>query len=271
MDQAKHEQQIMLEAKYDKNQVIPRIKREFTDCKEFSFDQYFEDKEIPLKFGYDVLTQMALHKRCNLPTLVAILLHHLKNAQATADMILKCVEADLLDWNPVLKQFIVKFTISDDVQRELDKYQFPLPMVVEPKEITNNRETGYLTSKGSLILRKNHHDEDICIDHINRMNKVALSINHQTATMVKNQWRNLDKPKEGETREDFNRRKKAFEKFDRTAHEVIDELITHENRFYLTHRFDKRGRTYAHAYHLSTQGNPWSKAIIELADKELVE
>jgi DNA-directed RNA polymerase len=42
------------------------------------------------------------------------------------------------------------------------------------------------------------------------------------------------------------------------------------NEFYLTHRYDKRGRCYAQGYHVNPQGNDWNKAVIELAEKEVV-
>lgn len=263
--------QIELERLYNKNQLIPRIKKEFVECKQVNFAEYFENQEIPIMFGFDLLTQIALHKRTDLPTMVGILLHHTNDAQMTADLILKAAMADLVDWSPKLKQLIVKFTISDDVQEELDKYQFPLPMVVEPMPVTKNTEIGYITFKGSIILKKNHHEDDVCLDHINRMNKIKFVINNDTATMVKNKWRNLDKPKQGETKEDFERRKRAFDKYDRTTHKVIDEINKHGNEFYLTHRYDKRGRIYCQGYHINYQGTPWNKAVVELAQKELVQ
>ena len=128
-----------------------------------------------------------------------------------------------------------------------------------------------LTSGGSIILRNNHHNDDVCLDHINRVNKIRFVINTDTATMVKNKWRNLDKPKEGETKEDFEKRKKAFEKYDRTAKDVISLLVKEGNEFHLTHKYDKRGRIYCQGYHVSYQAAPWNKAVIEFADQEIIE
>lgn len=196
-----------LEVLFNKNQTITRIKSEFINCEAFDFGEYFEANDIPTGFGFDVLVQMALHKRCQLPTLVGILDKHFSNVQKTADMLYRCAELDLLDWSPHLNLFIVKFTISDDVQAELDRFQYPLPMVVKPRLVRTNRDTGMLNSGGSLILKNNHHEDDICLDHVNRMNKLEFSINFHVADMVKNQWRGLDKPKVGETRDDFQRRK----------------------------------------------------------------
>lgn len=260
-----------LETMFNKNQTITRIKSEFMNCEAFDFCAYMEQKNIPTGFGLDVLVQMALHKRCQLPTLVGILDKHFNNVQQTTDMLLECAKADLLDWSPHLNIFVVKATISQDVQDELDRFQYPLPMVTTPKTVRNNRETGMLTSGGSLILKNNHHEDDICLDHINRQNRIKFSINFHVADMVKNQWKGLDKPKVGETRDDFNRRKKAFDKYDRTAREVMQTITQHGNEFHILNKYDKRGRTYTQGYHVNPQGAPWNKAVVEFTNKEIIE
>ena len=260
--------QIELEQLFNKNQLIPRMRKEFTDCKDIDFMGYLKHKSIPELFGIDLLVQMALHKRTSLTTLIGCLRHHFQDSQKTADYIKLAAEVDLVDYDPEIRIFIVRYEISADVQAELDCFQFPLPMVVQPEIVKSNTDSGYLISRGSLILRNNHHDDDVCLDHINRMNAVKFTINQDTAMMVKNTWRNLDKPKEGETKADFERRKRAFEKYDRTAKDVIDML---PEEFYLTHKYDKRGRFYCQGYHVTYQGAAWNKAVIELADKELTE
>lgn len=267
----KYLHQLELEKLYNKNQLIPRIRKEFEECTTFNFVQYLTDKDIPIAFGLGLLVQMALHKRANLTTLVGLLRHHFGDSQETADMLLKCAEADLVDYSAAMKMFVVKFEITADVQEELDRYQFPLPMVVQPSYVRSNKQTGMLTSGGSIILRNNHHNNDVCLDHINRMNSIKLTINMDTAAMVKNKWRNHDKQKEGESKDDFIRRKRAFEKYDRTAKDVIAQLIKEGNEFYLTHRYDKRGRIYCQGYHVTYQGAPWNKAVVEFADKEYIE
>jgi hypothetical protein len=269
------EHQLMLEQLYSKNQTLRRIRAEFEECQAFDFEGYMASKDIPAEFGYELLVQMVLHKRTTVGTLVAILRHHFADhsnpSQATADMLLHCTLCDLVNWSPTSREFIIQFNINPHVQEEIDRYQYPLPMVIRPQKVRENRDTGYLLTRGSIILRKNHHDDDVCLDHINRLNRIKFTINEDTATMIANTWRNLDRPKEGESRKDFEKRVKAFEKYDRTAKDVIGLLIQHGNEFYLTHRYDKRGRTYCQGYHVSYQAAPWNKAVIELADKELVE
>lgn len=263
--------QIELEKLYNKNQTIGRIRDYFENQFPDDLGWFFDINEIPRSFGFSLLTQMALHKRCQIHTMVSILRQHFPTAQEVADMILKCCEVDLLHWHPVRYQLVVEFCIPQDIQDEIDRFQFPLPMVVEPRKVKSNKDTGYVSSRGSIILKKNHHDEDVCLDHINRMNRVKFRIDTDTASMVRNRWKNLDKPKDGESKEDFEKRVRAFEKFDRTCHDVIDVLTEHGNEFFLTHKYDKRGRVYCQGYHVNYQGAPWNKATIELAEPELVE
>jgi hypothetical protein len=274
-DHLRRQHQVELERLYNKNQTLSRIRAEFAECDSFSFTKYMMQNQIPEEFGLDLLVQMALHKRTTLPTLAGILRRHYEGyqdaSQLAVDMIDKCIEAQLVDWDATTQQLIVVFVISDDVQADLDRFQFPLPMVVPPRKVRSNRDTGYFTSKGSIILRKNHHEDDVCLDHINRVNNIRFSIDHDTARMIRNKWRNLDKPKVGESRTDFDKRVKAFNKYDRTAKEVIEKLLAHGNEFYLTHRYDKRGRVYCQGYHVNYQGAPWNKAVIELADREFVD
>lgn len=266
--------QLELERLYNKNQTIARIRQEFEEFKEFDFKKYMTSKEIMPDFGMDLLVQMVLHKRTTVSTIVGILRKHFepmpKASQMAADMLLKCIQAELVDWSESTKQLIVVFNISEAVQADLDRYQFPLPMVVHPLQVKDNRDTGYYLSRNSLILRKNHHSEDICLDHINRVNDIKFVINPDTAYMVKNQWRNMDKPKQGESKSDFQRRVRAFDKYDRSSKDVIEKLLTYGNEFWLTHKYDKRGRVYCQGYHVSYQSAPWNKAVIELADKEVV-
>lgn len=263
------EHQMQLEKLFNKNQLLPRLRKEFSECEGFNFVAYLEAQGINVKLGIDLLCQMALHKRCDLETLVGCLRSHCDTAQEVVDEIIKCAEADLVTYKVQLRQFIVVFEIDADTQAELDRFQYPLPMVVEPKEVLHNRQSGYLCNNSSLLLKNNHHEDDICLDHINRMNRIKLKLNMDTALMVKNSWRNLDKPKEGETKEDFNRRVRAFNKYDETAKDVMDVLLHETDTFHLTHKYDKRGRTYCQGHHVTYQGNGWNKAVIEFADEEV--
>lgn len=266
------EHQIRLEQLFNKNQLHKRIREEFLDANsdEMPFLGVMEANKIPHTFGFDLLVQMVLHKRAPVTSIVGAMRRHYGCVQQTADMIRTCVEAGLVTYDPNLRLLITNFVIPDEVQAELDRFQFPLPMVVPPRKLQSNKDSGYLMSGSSVVLRDNHTDDDVCLDHLDRVNSIAFTINHDVVKMVKNTWRNLGRQKPDETREDFARRLKAFDKFDRTSKDVISTLTALSEEHFLTHRYDKRGRTYCMGYHINLQGNAWDKAISELADKELV-
>jgi hypothetical protein len=264
--------QIDIEKLFHKNQLIPRIRQEFQTC-EFDFEAHMREHNIDIEFGFALLVQMVLHKRTVLSALVGTLRRYFNDdSQATVDELTKAVGADLVDWSPITRQFIVRFGITPDVQEELDRYQYPLPMVVAPVELKDNHDTGYYLSRNSVILKKNHHDEDVCLDHLNRSNKTRFRINEDVANTIRNRWKNLDKPKPEEDISCFQKRVKAFDKFNRSAFDVIEHLgLSTGGEFYLTHKYDKRGRTYAQGYVVNPQGNPWQKASVEFAHQEVTQ
>lgn len=262
--------QASLEELFHKNQLLPRMREEFTNS-EIDFTSIMVKNNIDVKFGFDLLVQMALHKRCNLETLVGLLRHHFGDSQKTVDEILKAASADLVDYFDELRVFVTIATIDAETQQDIDRYQYPLPMVTPPETIRTNKDTGYVINKhGSVILKDNHHGDDVCLDHLNRLNKVKLSINENVMTMVKNQWRNLDKLKEGESISDYKKRVKAFERYDKHAKAVMGLLLSEGNELYLTHKYDKRGRSYCQGYHVNYQGTAWNKAVIQFADMECI-
>lgn len=269
MDEEMLSNQLDLEQFLSSKQLIPRIEAEFLSQGEEGFRDYLASKGIPYKFGLDLIVQMAIHKRAKLSTLVGLLRHHYNDSQQTAHMIYLAAEADLVDYSTTLKMFQVVMDISRECQEELDRFQYPLPTVVPPKELRDNRDTGYYISRGSVILKKNHHTDDVCLDHINRLNSIPLTLDMHTAKMISNRWRNLDKAKEGETHEEFMRRRKQFEKYDRTAKDVMSLIQKINDHFYMTWKYDKRGRCYSQGYHINPQGTPWNKAVILFHEQEV--
>ena len=236
-----------------------------------AFNEVIEANGIDYDFAIDLLAQMAIHRRCKINVLVGILRSHYNDTQRTVDEICKCAEADLVDFDPRIGLLITVAQIGSELQDEIDKYQYPLPMVVPPEVIKKNTSNGYrIHNHGSVILKNNHHTDDVCLDHLNRANKTKLSINHEVMSMIKNKWKNLDKPKDDETVDEYRKRVKAFEKYDRSSRDVMKLLLSEGNELYLTHRYDKRGRTYCAGYQVNYQGTPWCKSVVEFANKELI-
>lgn len=268
MSPSKHILQHSLEELFNKNQLIPKLRSVFYDNELLKI---MEQHEIHPIFGVNFLVQISLHKRANVATMVGVLRHYFATAQEVAEELMKCVDADLADFDDETEMFIVLYEVNKDVQEELDRFQFPLPMVIPPKELKENTDSAYLTAgRDSVILKSgNHHDGDVCLEHLNHINQIKLSINEKVMALVRNSWKNLDKKKADETVQEFRQRQRAFEKFDRTAKDVMSLLLSEDNELYLTHKYDKRGRTYCQGYHVNYQGNPWCKATVEFADKEV--
>lgn len=117
---------------------------------------------------------------------------------------------------------------------------------------------------GSRILggRQNFHSHDICLDHINRMNAIPYQLNRKF----------LCKYEEAPTFTlDTREKREQWENFVRTSYRKYIEVTQKGNRFFLNHNYDKRGRCYAEGYHINTQGSSFKKAIVQLANEEIVE
>ena len=140
--------QIELERLFAKNQVLPRIKSEFRTDEVIA---HCASWAVPLEFALDLLAQMHLHKRTTLSVLVGIPHGHFTDIgkltltpalQACADMIWHAAAADLIDFDPLTWMFVIRpgATISAEAQDDLDRYQYPLPMVIQPKQVTKNQK-----------------------------------------------------------------------------------------------------------------------------------
>lgn len=159
--------------------------------------------------------------------------------------------------------FISNLQFSQDQTEALNRAMYPLPMVCEPEPVTSNFHSPYLTFNDCRILgKKNGHTGDICLDVLNTQMRVPLKLNLQFLSTV-----DEPKPKDWETLE----QQQNWDQFKQDSYRVY-HLIAHQtHRFWLDQKVDKRGRIYAQGYHITTQGSPFKKAMIELANEEYVE
>lgn len=158
---------------------------------------------------------------------------------------------------------ISRIPLSDKLLTFIEESQYLPPMVVEPLELINNFSSGYLTHNDSLILGSgNHHDGDICLDVLNLMNRVELSLDLDFLCKVE------ENPSHAL---DSNDKKEQWMHFKKQSYRFYDLMQSQGNVFHLTHKVDKRGRIYAQGYHITTQGSAFKKAMIELANPEYIE
>lgn len=265
----KRDQQLLLEELFDKNQRIPEVKKYYEEHT-IPFKQYAEDEDIPYNLVIAILVQMYLHKRCLPGVLFGVLRRIEPDIKQLAVYLDKAVATGLLGYDDGREEFYIVLDISPELNERLEKFCFPMPMLIEPDEIKQNDDNGYISTSGSVLLNNCFHDKDIALDHLNRVNAIPLGINEDVSKFIQNKWKHLDKPKVGETRTDYAKRVKAFAKYDKYSKDILKLFINQDNKFYLTHKYDKRGRSYVHGYYINYQGNDWNKAVVELANKEVV-
>lgn len=253
-----------LEELFSKNQLLPVLRDQFMQMGD-------ECEVVEPAMATEVLAQMYLHRQADVTTLVGIMSPKFGTPQEVADKLLLLCQVDYLDFMEGTQKFVVKFDVSDDVQAMLDRYQYPLPMVIPPRPVTNNYQTGYETIKGSVILNGSEYfgDKDLCLDHLNRANSVALCLDIETIKSPEGKYiRPTRNP--GEDFAEFRKRQRQADVFYATSVDVMDQIDQLSDRLYLTHKFDRRGRCYASGYHINTQGTDYNKAVLQLAKKEVV-
>lgn len=184
----------------------------------------------------------------------------------TAELLAVLCNTDAFDITKADKMaslvLVSRIPVSKELVTFIEESQYLPPMVCKPAVLENNYSSGYLTHTDSLILGTgNHHDGDICLDVLNTMNSTALRLDTDfLSTVAEEPTFDLDTQDKYEQWTKFKAQSAAF----------YSLLTKQSNELYLTHKVDKRGRIYAQGYHISTQGNAYKKASIELAHQELV-
>ncbi len=182
--------------------------------------------------------------------------------------------------------FVSRIALTPELIKFIEQSMYLPPMVCVPLELRNNYDSGYLSHKESVLLgSKNHHNGNVCLDAINLVNSVALSLNIDFMREVEEEPTReftIEKAKEaaakkGKVINDAQARlvvaqqMEHWHQFKPISNEVYMTLIECGNEFYLTNRYDKRGRMYAQGYHVNSQGTSFKKACLELAKKEAVQ
>ena len=184
-----------------------------------------------------------------------------------AEMLAVLCETDMFDIIKESRQASLmiesRIPLSQELLQFIDNTTFQLPMVCSPEYVDHNRKSGYLSYNDSLILGSgNHHEGDLCLDVINLQNNIPLKLN-------------IEFLKEQEMLPNFKivtpEQREQWEAFKHASHRIWLLIYNQGNKFYLTNKVDKRGRLYSVGYHINTQGNQFQKAMVELADEEIVE
>jgi hypothetical protein len=143
--------------------------------------------------------------------------------------------------------------IPTDDRHELNKHK--------AQEIVSN----YDDIQGSMLLgcQLNHHEDNICLAHINRMNRIPLSLSIELLkSMEEMPTFELDTPD----------KKKQWEYYKKSSlHKYVEVVRDSDNKVFTDHKYCTRGRCYDLGYHISSQGTSYKKAIVQLHKRELVK
>lgn len=187
--------------------------------------------------------------------------------QTVAELLAVLCEVDLFDITKADRQdslyVVSRIELPEELLAFVSNSRYLPPMVCEPLELTDNYSSGYLTHKDGLVLGKgNNHAGDLCLDVLNTLNKVKLSLNTEFISTVEEEPTfELDKPEKAEN----------WKNFKRESYEIYTLLNDAGNCFYLTWKMDMRGRMYSQGYHCNVQGVAHKKACIDLYDKQVID
>ena len=175
------------------------------------------------------------------------------------------------------------YTTTNECKAALANVMYALPMVIEPVKVrdhVNNRGSGYLLTKhDSLILNGKWYMGSICREYLDTVNSVKLSLNQDVISLFQHK---LDKESiinnvilnntvnGTNTNPDY-----AIKQAEDNWHLMLKQTeiatkLLEGKIFYLTHKYDTRGRCYAQGWHITYQGDSYCKAMIELANTEVI-
>lgn len=270
-----YEKQLYIESTYNKTQAYQFLKELLKDTLEPYWEHFPEPKDR--KVAKTICAALLVHKKMYIHNLVEMMvkkswLPSTTAAAKIAEVIIQMMEVDMVDYiyKGEYLEIHSKWSMTEDMVNEYKHKIYKLPMVVPPNRVNINRDNRgsgyYLDERDSLILT-HHHSKRICTDVIEVLNSTPLTINKKVVEKVVHTNSGCYQ-KEHESKEEFQTRMEHWKIFLKQT-EFVHEMIG-DNSFYLTHKFDTRGRVYDMGYHVHTQGDSYSKAVIQLANKEIV-
>lgn len=182
-----------------------------------------------------------------------------------AALLLTGCESNLYDVFLIKNRITVKanFTLSQSLLDSIEYAQYPMPMLCKPKEVTghNNIDDSHLISRSSLILGKQQHNSlPISLDTVNILNAIPLALDMETLYVEETSNKPLDTKDKVE----------QFERMKRDSVKIYEYILDFGNEFFLTWKYDHRGRVYSQGYHVNLQSTDYKKSIISLAKEELL-
>lgn len=242
----KIETQRMWENTYNKRQIRQILREEFQDL--------FKPDEEHLNIKLDVMGIVAEREHVYFDTIIEMLVEKgniSESKQIISEVLLELCERDYIDLEPIKgnQKIWRNYIINPETASKIEELKSLPPMIVEPLKVNykgNNRGSGYLTiGSDSLILNNNHHLGNLSTDILDRYNQIPLTINTDVVRNIRNCWGDLFDEETNKLTEEYKVKLESFEKFERLSIKFIAMLVNQGNKFWHTHKYDKRGRIYS--------------------------
>lgn len=194
------------------------------------------------------------------------------NMHCAADIIAMSAHADIFDTvlpdNKEIESVLIQsnYAFDDELQEFIDNTMYLPPMVCKPRKLTSNTSSALLTKKHDSVILKVTHNEPVNLEVLNILNSFELSLD----TEMLEHEEVPNKPKKAKSRESKLLAKQAFSKLKVDSKYVTNLIIELGNVFYLTWKYDKRGRIYSQGYHINLQSTDYKKSVLSLAEKVII-
>ena len=269
MELNKVETQLMYEQAHSKYQKKALLKSQFKSIVELP--EEIENRDYVESVIIDVLAILLERQSIYISSVIEMLCE--RDLERSEELIKIVLLGGMLGYYTLNQkkhtiQLISKYSPNELLQERLDNFKYLNPMLIRPLPVNprgNNRGSGYLTvGNDSLILGGVHHTKDIDSAFLNKLNGTKFSLNIDVIRAYRNKWKCFN---EKSIKEDVMR---AFEHYEKGCYKAFAQMISQGNEFYLTNKYDKRGRVYSCGYYISPQGNSYAKSVLELANKEII-
>lgn len=156
-------------------------------------------------------------------------------------------------------QIFTEYDFEDEAIPEDPKHQ---PIFKHPRRRKTNWD--YDDGTGSVILghRMNHHEDFVRLSHLDRMNKIPLTLDEGFIR----EYEEAPKKDPVGIEEELQ-----WENYSAKAAETYEKIIAHGNVYYDNYKYCSRGRQYSGSYYAGAQGSSYKKAIVQLRNQEITE
>jgi hypothetical protein len=240
----------------DERELIPEMDKAINLIYHYANHEYsYESKTLRLQEwnpssqdAYAILCHIMIgcfiHGEMNYQAMIGFIANDIRcndqidRIKTAAEVIALAYQCELIVITKVGDVMVIttEFELDEDIPDFECHQPESFPYVAEHNQILGNRFK--------------QHNEDTCIEHINTMNAIPLTL----------EWRVLIDLSESTDSDDIH-----FIKMSERTYDSIGE-----RKFYLKHHYDTRGRVYCQGYYVNYQGSQYKKAIVQLANKELI-